>query len=478
MPFASLLYRAEYIGSKGTKLPARLKTSALEEKRDQLIEANKKLGKTQEEAERAAAQTLIDSTQKKTSTVPRVLGQISIGDALKVQEANPNLEYKDEAGNVLDLKSFPPGMELKSVEVGERSFFVGPLSQNQTHIPIGGKWVAVGTLDQQNIPQGAGTVLGDARTPTQRTGQTAVYNPDTRQFEMMPTHSSTTPVNTGPIRAPGTPPAQTPAATPPPSAQPAAKAPASAPAATPQASSNSSFGNRIPSGQRAAVANQGIPIQEATMQFVGDPEKGVKGLKDFAHLADNPQSVNRIGEVLNYIFDDMESATGGAHISAGAGPVSVSTGGIGELLQNAFNVPLQLAQQKTRMYQEAIGKLTPEEQEYVNSVMSSFASSVGLRSLSRASAAQASVRSIERELPTIGVKGGVTNSKSYNDKMRRLYVTLATAFENMPKGAVPTKVEKTIRSLNEPSPNGKLSGPGSGSKKKVWDEKSGTFKDQ
>jgi len=453
---------AEYAGSKGTKLPAKLRSSALEEKREQLIDAYIKTGKPRDEAEKLAAQSLIESSQKKVSTVPRSLGQISVTDARKMQAANPEHEYKDEKGNAIDLDSLPVGMELKAVALGDKTFFV-PLSQNQTHIPIGGQWVAVGSLDQQTIPQGGGTVLGPSRTATASTGQTPVYNPDTREFEMFTTHRTTTPVTPGPPRAPA-------AATQ--SAQPAApqQGHPSSPPATPHANapptSPNSMGNRIPSGQRSAVVSQGLPIQEATMQFIGDPEKGIRGLKDFSALADKPDSVKRIGEVLNYIFDDMDSSTGGAHISAGAGPVSVSTGGLGELLQNAFDVPLEIAQQKTRMYTDAINKLTPEEQEYVNSVMSSFAASVGLRSLSRASAAQASVRSIERELPTIGVKGGVVNSKAYDDKMKRLYVTLSTAFENMPKGAVPPKVAKAISALNtqKASPGGTLSGPNAAKK--------------
>ena len=47
--------------------------------------------------------------------------------------------------------------------------------------------------------------------------------------------------------------------------------------------------------------------------------------------------------------------------------------------------------------------MSPEEKEAYDSIMSSFSTVVGLRSLTKASAAQASVSAIERELPVIGV---------------------------------------------------------------------------
>jgi hypothetical protein len=62
--------------------------------------------------------------------------------------------------------------------------------------------------------------------------------------------------------------------------------------------------------------------------------------------------------------------------------------------------------------------MTPREREAYNATISAFSSIVALRSLTSASAAQFSVKALERDIPTIGLN--TTTSKDFNEKLGRI----------------------------------------------------------
>lgn len=204
------------------------------------------------------------------------------------------------------------------------------------------------------------------------------------------------------------------------------------------------------------------PVREAAAQLFGDPSQPtLKGLNDFADLADNKESRERLGKALRLTFAAMDQATDGAHIAAGAGPISISTGGVGTWLQNYFHVPQNIAAQQAGMMQDAIKDLTPEEQRAYDATMSAFGTIVGLRSLTRASAAQASVATIEREMPVLGVNS--TSKAQFNDQMARLAEIVYNGTKGLPPGTLSPdlvdRIKGQVKKSSAPSPNGKLSGP-------------------
>lgn len=441
-PDASARDLAEYAGSKGQRLPAapiqaRTPVSIHLKDGSETAAMRSKDGRYFTIAGELIDPESIEKESPKPSNarVVAMANDFVNLDSAKSLAAN-GFPFNDHDGKPIDIEKIPEGMVLQTIRKPDGTTYYSPRNMADKVVTVGNQVIAVNPSQVQQISQGAGTVLGQARVGTSGTGQVPVYNPDTKEFEMFNTQRTTNPNTPGPVRAPGA--TVVPPATPGGAPRPAVAPPASG-----------GMGNRIPAGQRAGVVTQSLPVQQAAVQITGDPELGIKGLKDFAYLADKPESVKRIGSALNLIFDQMDGATGGAHISADAGPISISTGGIGSVLQNAFGVPQKLAEQKSKIISDVVSKLPPDEQEYINSVMSSFASAVGLRSLSKASASQSSVRSIEREYPTIGAGSGVTNSNSYNDKLKRIYLDLDNAFSNLPRGAIDAKFSRQMDSLHQ-----------------------------
>lgn len=427
---------AEYSGSKGTRLPAQTKRIA-----------DKGVARPGEDpATGKPYEGLWDHTVDKDGTenwakrpdvvkgggaIRSVPHSVSVTDAKAT--AAQGAAYKNQAGEDIDLDKLPPNMGLQAMVVGDKMFWV-PISPTQSEITVGNEKYVV-TPYNKDVAHGAGVLQGAARVGTESQGNVPVYNPDTRQFEMLPTHTSSTPVTTGPVAAPAAP--VTGGGAPRPLVAPPARAPGTR-----------SMGNLIPSGQYSGVVSRAIPVQEAATQIFGDPaQPSLKGLKDYIDLADDPKSRERLGKALRLTFDGLSAATGNAHISAEAGPVSISTGGIGSILQNYFGVPQKLAEQQSKIMQDAIGSLTPDEREAYDAMMSSFSTVVGLRSLSRASAAASSVAAIERELPVIGVN--TFDSRQYADQLQRLAEVVSNGAKQLPKGGLDPKLFQRINSIPE-----------------------------
>ncbi len=393
---------------------------------------------------------------KTSSARPTILATdfVTLEDAQSLAENG--VPFTGDDGKAVDLTKIPKGMVLQRIHYPDGKTVYQARNIADKIVNVGGHEYGVNPAKVQTIPQGGGTDLGVSKTTTARTGQTPVYNPDTREFEMFTTHGSSSPATPGAAGRPA--PAQAPtvmrqgqqpsaAPAPAPASAPGGGTQAASPAAKPQAPAaapTASMGRRIPAGQVNQVTNRSLPVQEAAVQLFGG--NGVKGLSDYANLANNPDSVKRIGSALNLIFDGINDAAGSAHVNAEAGPVNFSTGGIGAVLQNYFGVPQELAKQKSQIMSQALQSLPPgEEREYVNAVIASYASAIGLRALSRASASQASTASIERELPILGVN--TFDSDVYADKLQRLAGTLNQALEQTPRGSMTKEMEDRIKAL-------------------------------
>lgn len=455
-PNASPRDLAEYAGSHGTKLPTeptagktpvRLKMKDGEE----LSAMRTKDGKYSTLSGEPIDGDAIDrEAAKPSSGRPVVIGSdfTTVKDAKKMAAGN-GMAYPNENGEAWDLNAIPDDMVLQAIHTADGKTHYAPRNVNDKVVTIGGKVYAVNPAEVQGISQGEGTDLGVSKTSTARTSEQVAINPVTGEVVKNTLRSSSTPSTPGatgrPVQAPGSPAA---GGSQPPTAPPAGRgsqpAPSKAAGAKPTSAPSSDI-KGVPPGMYNQQLNRVVPVREAATQIFGDPaQPDLKGLKDYMSLADNPQSRDRLGKALRLTFEGLNQATGGAHIAADAGPISVSTGGIGSILQNYFGVPQKLAEQQTNIMQKAIGDLTPEEKEAYDSVMSSFSTVVGLRSLTRASAAQASVAAIERELPVIGVN--TFDSRQYADQLQRLAEVVSNGTKGIPKGMIdPALVDRINR---------------------------------
>lgn len=427
---------------------------------------------------------------KTSSARPTIIASdyTNTDDAKQLKESG--MVFLGPDGKELDLDKIPKGMVLQKIHYSDGRTLYEPRNINDKVIKVGNVEYAVNPSQVQKLGSGAGTELGVANpaSSTQREVQAvdAEGNPIAQVL-----NTTRTPQTTG-VRGRG---AQVPAAQPQPNGAPGAPAlapPAAAPRQpaqppAPIARSGSRPLEGMTPGQSNRALDRITPVREAATQLFGDPtQPDLKGLNSFGHLADNSESRRRLGTALKLTFDQFNKATGGAAIHADAGPVSFSAGGgVMQVLENAFGVPSKLAEQSAQIMQTAIAKLTPEEREAYNATMGAFGTIVGLRSLSRASASQASVATIEREMPVIGIN--TTDSKQFQDQMARLAEQIYNGTKGIPAAMWEKQTPGLLarikgfpgeakRNKSAPSPNGKLSAPAS--KTKVWNAASGKFEDQ
>lgn len=373
--------------------------------------------------------TVGKATGKTSTAAPRMLGSdyVNLNNAIQMakplEEGGMGDEFKDEHGKNIDLSKIPQGMVLQRVRLSNGDTIYGARQINDKVLPIGGKLYAINPSMVQTLPQGGGTELG-VKTPASASthevqATDAAGNPIAQTLR-----STRTPQAPGvagrpapgalPISAPVTAPTSVPRG----AAPPQAAVPVAAP--TPGARPLPGYA----SGQFNQALQRVTPVREAVTQLFGDPgHPEVKTLKDFASLGDKPESMTRVGTALNMIFGGMEDAAGGAHISAGVGPVGVSTGGVGSLLQNYFGVKPELAQQNSEIMAKAMNALTPEEREYVNASVAAVSTMIGLRSLTRAPASEGTMKALERDIPLWG-KNTFTK-RDFADKMQHLGLLIA-----------------------------------------------------
>ena len=254
-----------------------------------------------------------------------------------------------------------------------------------------------------------------------------------RQFPGMPSPS------------PATAPASTPTA-------PVGQEPATGLPAMPAPPRNppSGVGGRQPLGKKGVSPAQSLAMQNAitlgTHQLFGDPDDPtLRPLSSYAKLADDPGARQRLGKAFNLLIHSGNAA-GEANVGAHVGPVNMSTGGIGEWLQNSLGITAAAAAAKATVINKAIADLRPEESEYLNKMMSTIPTITGFRKLTSAGAFKWSQDALERELPFIGLSA--TDSRSFNQKMQNLGNEPLTAIRNLERtnpGAIDPRLTDMIR---------------------------------
>jgi hypothetical protein len=172
-------------------------------------------------------------------------------------------------------------------------------------------------------------------------------------------------------------------------------------------------------------------VTEATNRIFGDPSNpDAPNLSNFGDLANNPDSQNRLGKAIQLVYDSLDSSSGGAKGT-----------GFWDWVKNESGFSAALASARAKVLSGSIGLLTPREKEYVDSFIASMSTVVGLRSISRASAARYSVALLEQELPAIGK--GASNATQYYDKLEQLAGVVKAATTGTEKTGVwdPTQLK-------------------------------------
>jgi hypothetical protein len=148
-------------------------------------------------------------------------------------------------------------------------------------------------------------------------------------------------------------------------------------------------------------------VRDGATQVFGDPTNpSLTSLKDYAELADDADARARLAEAFNITFSAWDE-----EIRA--------SGGLTHLIETAGGYPQLLAQMQATVRDDAIGHLgSDRENDYYDSVMASYAAIVGLRSITRASAAQFSVATIERQMPLLGKN--TFSTRQFYDHLARL----------------------------------------------------------
>lgn len=356
----------------------------------------------------------VDKIVGKTSTArPTILASNTVTLEDAKQLAENGAKFKDAEGNDINLGKAPAGMVLQRAVYPDGKEVFALRNMNDKVVKVGNVEYAVNPAKVQQLPQGAGVALGVANAPVASSHEVqatdASGNPIAQRLQS--SRSPTAPGIPGrgvaPVAAPTGAPGRV---------APQASALVAAPTGAPT-------GSRPLPGYASGQFNQALqrvtPVREAVTQLFGDPEHPeVKTLKDFASLGEKPEVQRRVGQALNVIFGGLEEATGGAHISAGAGPVGVSTGGVGSVLQNYFGVPQKVAEQKSEIMQKVMAGLTPEEREYVNASVAAVSTMIGLRSLTKAPATESTMKALERDIPLWGKNTFTT--RDFADKMQHL----------------------------------------------------------
>lgn len=175
-----------------------------------------------------------------------------------------------------------------------------------------------------------------------------------------------------------------------------------------------------------------VPVREAATQLFGDPSHPeLRSLASFAKLADDPAASANVAKAVRLTFDGINTEIN-------------NSGGLWTYMNTVGGVPGLLAAAKAQL-QKANMPLKPEEQAAYDAVMSSYSTVIGLRSLTKASAAQASVTKIENEIPIPGYN--VANSQQFYDQLSKLAEVMANGMRTLPDYAMSPEDKKYFSDL-------------------------------
>jgi hypothetical protein len=116
--------------------------------------------------------------------------------------------------------------------------------------------------------------------------------------------------------------------------------------------------------------------------------------------------------------------------------VGANTGGIWSWFKNNTGITQRMAAAQGRATDDAVNKLTPEENEYLSRMFAAYGAISGFRGLTGSGIYKFSMQSMERELPLLSL-ANVPNDKAFNNKLALLGTELLANVEN---SGIPAKM--------------------------------------
>jgi hypothetical protein len=419
----------------------------------------------------------VDGSGKKLDTggskFPRVLPPISMTEA-QAQVASSGTAYTGVDGQPLDLGKYNENWQLVPIYLNGKVQYE-PTSQGIAHLTVGNEVYTVPKLDMgklgtEGTAQGASrtgtsslnayTGIGEdnqiERVPGQRTPDTPGLQPSPAGSPSGSPSGSRFGTGLPPLSEQGKPrtpgPAHPVSGAPLPAASQRTASDPGAPGSAPHKSGRVAKSLPVPISLWSQQQQVARPVREGATQVFGDPSQpSMKSLKDYAPLADDKAAADRMAVAFNITFSNWDQEIKEA-------------GGLTHLVETAGGYPQLLAQLQASVREDAIGKLAnDQEKDYYDSVMSSYGAIIGLRSLTKASAAQFSATAIERELPLVGIN--TFSTRQYYDQLHRLAEQVYNGTRTMVDQVMPP--EEKLYYKNQVEALGKLrdQSKGSGNKK-------------
>lgn len=343
---------------------------------------------------------------------PVALHPISVTDAQSM--AKNGQEFMDLKGNEIDPSTLDKTMQVVPVALPGGKIAYTVTSQGQTHFNVGNEVYAVPQMEQTNLGAN-GVPLGQARVGTSRAqpGMTATGQPGTNITTTTPSTPGATPQSGLPPLSPAT------------QMDGVERAPTGATKPLPGLPTPSSASHThilTPSGgtpthstgaepvytpQQARAMQQTIaPVREGVRQIFGDPDiPDMPKMEDFAHILNDPARSAKVGSAIQSILQGMEGD-------------ETAQGGLTHAIENAGGLSAWKVEMQNKFVNDQLKNLNPEEREAVSSAITSLSTLVGFRSLNRGSAAQFSVKALERDIPIMGVN--VSTPAEYYAKLGRI----------------------------------------------------------
>lgn len=388
---------------------------------------------------RMEEQAALQKAKAQSGTRPRPVhsGSVGVLDARRMA-ANGQI-FMGENGEPIDVNQLDDSMGLYGMVVrnddGKWETVYTPFSPNQRTVTVGNESYAVSPMDISKLPQGAGADIGQHNVPRTSTHEIVTVGPG-GQLQTDHLTSTSTPSTPG-IRGRG-------------AASQGTAAPAGAPGATGAGASAGAKGGRRPSPPPKAPATpaaggagsggkgghpSGVPIAQynqylqqvrparmaATQLFGDSANPNFKPLSDFGDLVDDAKATERIATAWNLIRDHMDQA--------GADPSH--SGDLVTLMRNYVGTPGAVAASEAAKMEDALIALRPREATMLNRLFSTYGTIIGLRALTKGSAAKFSARNMEQEVPIPGMN--VRNSKAFYDKLGTLAEEVNTGFKGLPE---------------------------------------------
>jgi hypothetical protein len=168
------------------------------------------------------------------------------------------------------------------------------------------------------------------------------------------------------------------------------------------------------------------PVRVAANQIFGDPSQPeFKSLYTYGDVMENKDSVDRIGSAARLMIQDM------ADVEA------TKSGGLWTLITTSGGLPQALASAQSQATSEAMSKLQPREQELLNAEMDAYGAIIGLRAITKGSAARFSAQSLEREVPIPGISA--FDAFTFYDKLSRLAEEVWSGGKGISENVLPEK---------------------------------------